>query len=126
MGATARIDIGRGTGENLLGDEVGLDLPPLDGEPVPGVEYAEVLTPAGGIPASLIEKRTTSFDASTGTARVVRYVSARFTDRVGVQVGDVVRDRRTGRSFPVDEVVVVTRLSGARSVRCGLRGTLSE
>lgn len=124
MSANTRIDVARGTGRTALGDEVDLPLPAIDVEPTS--DEAVILTPRGGIAASLIERSSREFDHASGTWRSVRYIAARFAPLVTVLPGDVVRDRRTGRVYPIDRIVESTGLGGSRAVRCDLRGTLSE
>lgn len=123
MIATARIHVLRGTYVDELGDEV--DAWDLDAEDE--AQRPEVVTPAGGIAASLIERSRVVFDPATGEARTVQLATCRIAALVEVRSGDRILDLATGDRYGVSGRPTTQRsLTGGRTVRFDVKRTSGE
>jgi hypothetical protein len=104
--ATTRVSILRGTSEDAWGDEQDTD--------------TAVYT---GIPASLIEQSRRVTTRDDPTPRIVRYAVARVPADTDVTDQDRLRDERTGATYIVDAVSVMTNPALAVDRRLDLRRT---
>lgn len=84
---TTRVDVLRGTVENVFGDLVNVD--------------TVVMT---GIPASIIERSQRLHEPKDGQDRIVRIAKGRVPNGTGVLKGDRLRDQTTGAVYVIDNV----------------------
>lgn len=104
MIATTTVAVLRGTSTNSYGDEV---------------DNGTVA--ASGIPASIIEQTRFTQDPSSGTPRVIRYVTGRLYNGTDVRAGDQIRDERDSTIYIVDSVTTPQHGAIRPDVRLELR-----